>query len=108
MKKFTVVQTENEIYKIRFGINQLILVEELLGRPINELGEGVGFKDLRTIVYCGLSSTMQDLTQEKAGDCFDDMVQAIGMEDLMTKVFEAINNAMGKQTQKANLESVTK
>lgn len=108
MKKFVTVQTENDIYKLRFGLNQLILVEELLGRSITELQDKIDFKDLRVILYCGLSSSMKDLTLEQSGECFDDMVQSIGMEELMTKLFEAINSAMGKQTDKAELQKVTK
>ena len=80
---------------LRYGMNALIKIEELIGKSLAKLDfEEMAIKDLRTIVYAGLFHEDKELTPEKCADLIDDY------SDIATaaeKVGEAITLAFGGQ-----------
>ena len=56
-------------YKLKFTINSMVLLEETLGKSVNQIGVDVGIKELRALIWAGLqhhhpNSTNLSDTQE--------------------------------------------
>jgi hypothetical protein len=83
--------------RLRFDANALVAVEEVLGRPLQEIippDEGrasrqVGFREMRALLWAGLLHEDPQLTLQQAGELLD-LKQ---MNDIMAKVNEAITAA---------------
>ena len=83
---------------IRYGINALSKVEDLIGKPITSLDLGnVGIKDLLAIIYAGLYHEDKTLTVEKVGDIIDEYSDINTMAE---KIGEAFTLAFGKPADK--------
>ncbi|MFI3167137.1 MAG: hypothetical protein R3Y32_03365 [Bacillota bacterium] len=93
MKKGVSIQLD-KIRMLRYGINALVIVEELTGRAITKLDlKNISIKDLRTIVYAGLSHEDKDLTPESVGEIIDTYSDITYVAE---KVGEAFSLAFGK------------
>ncbi|MEG1520203.1 MAG: hypothetical protein RR458_04370, partial [Clostridia bacterium] len=78
---------------LRFGVNALVVVEELTGKAITKLDlNNISMKDLRTIIYAGLVHDDKELTPEKAGELIDEYSE-LGI--VAEKLGEALNLAYG-------------
>jgi hypothetical protein len=93
--KIVAVEADRQRY-LKFGVNQLIEIEELLGRGLTDLGESTSMKDLRTILFVGLKWEDKTLKQEDAGDIMDTMIEKHGMEYVSKKLGEAMKKASSK------------
>lgn len=79
---------------LRYGINALAKVEDLIGKPITSLDlNNVGIKDLLVIIYAGLYHEDKTLTVEKVGDLIDEYSDITTMAE---KIGEAFTLAFGK------------
>ena len=67
-----------------FNLNSLELIEDLTGKTIDKIGEGMSMKMLKAIVFAGLVHEDKALTLEAVGDM-------IGFEDI-----EQVSEAIGK------------
>ncbi|MCA1025787.1 hypothetical protein LCM23_06755 [Cytobacillus kochii] len=81
---------------LKYGVNQLIEIEEMLGRSVTELGTSTGIKDLRTIMYVGLRWEDKELNEEKTGDIMDSMIEKHGMDYVSEKLAKAMEKASSK------------
>lgn len=82
---------------IRYGINALAKVEDLIGKPITALDlNKVGIKDLLVIIFAGLYQDDKTLTIEKVGDLVDEFSD---INEIAEKVGEAFTLAFGKSTE---------
>lgn len=101
-KPFVVVELDRP-RKLRFGMNQLALLEEALGIPVSELGNiKMGVKELRLFLWAGLSWEDPELTPEKVGELADEadfayLAEKVG--EALTAAFGQPKNSMGPVTQ---------
>lgn len=80
--------------RLRYGMNALVTIEELTGKPITKLDlNAVSIKDLRAIIYAGLVHEDKELTPEKVGELIDEHGD---MENVAKKLGEAMTAAFGK------------
>lgn len=78
--------------QLRFTTNALILLEELMQKPITKLDfNNVGLKDIRMIIYCGLKHEDKNLTLEKTGELLD----YSDLESISKVLGEALSNSFG-------------
>ncbi|SCY25107.1 hypothetical protein [Alkaliphilus peptidifermentans] len=78
---------------LRYGMNALVKIEELTGKPISKLDlENISMKDLRTIVYGGLFHEDKSLTPEVVGNLIDEYSS---METVAEKLGKAMELAFG-------------
>jgi len=85
---------------LRFGTNAMVEAQDLLGRPINQLGADLGLKELRVLVYTGLKWDFKAITLAKAGDIIDEVMDAHGIGYLGEKITEAIDLAFPSDDEK--------
>jgi hypothetical protein len=91
-KPFVTVETPDKIRRLRFGMNQLALLEDLIKRPVSQISaQNMGMKELRAAFFAGLSWDEPGLTLEQAGDLIDDL----GLNIASVKVGEALELAFG-------------
>ena len=84
--------------RLRYGMNQLIQLEEALGVPVSELTQvRMGLKELRLFLWVGLSWEDPDLTLEKAGELAD---EAEDLTELAEKIGEALAASFGGEGKK--------
>lgn len=92
----TVMINADKARNLKFGMNTLVELEEMLGTPITELDtSSFSMKDLRTIYYVGLKWEDKELTQELAGDVIDAVIENEGMEYLSNSLAKALESAFG-------------
>ena len=91
-KPFVVVNLDKP-RKIKYTINALATLEDVLERPVTELGNNVGVKELRALLWAGLLHEDANLTLEQAGNLMD----GIDIITLAEKIGEALNAALGGQ-----------
>ena len=97
MKKSVTIELD-KARNLRYGINALVRIEELLGKPITSLDlNRLSVADLRNIVYAGLSHEDKELTSEKVGDLIDEYSDISVIAD---KVGEAFTLAFGEKKEK--------
>lgn len=68
-----------------FTLNSLEIVEDLTGKTIDKISEGMNIKMLKVLVYAGLIHEDKELTVDAVGEM-------IGIED-MERVSKAIGEA---------------
>ncbi len=76
---------------IRLTTNALVKVEEVLSKPLSEIGVAIGLKEIRALLWAGLLHEDKTLTLETVGDLIDEA----DFEYVSTKVGEAINLSLG-------------
>lgn len=92
--KIIVLDADKERH-LRLGINGLIELESVLGRPIAELSEGIGLTEIRTILYIALKWEDKKLTEDKTGEVMDAYIEKHGFEGLGQMVGDLVSSAMG-------------
>lgn len=93
MGKFGVTIELDRPRTLRYGMNALVKIEELTGKPIGKLDlQNISMKDLRTIVYGGLFHEDKSLTPEVVGNLIDEYST---MEEVAKKLGEAMELAFG-------------
>lgn len=98
MKKSITIELE-KARNLRYGINALVKIEELTGRPITKLDlDNISMKDLRTILYAGLCHEDNSLTPEKVGELIDEYST---VDEMANKLGEAFTIAFGNPEKNA-------
>ena len=83
---------------LRYGINALARIEDLIGKPLTNLDlQNVGIKDLLAIIYAGLYHEDESLTVEKVGDLIDEYSS---LDEISEKLGEALSLAFGNKNKK--------
>lgn len=84
---------------LRINTNAMVKLEEMMGKPLSEIGTRFGVKDIRMIMFCGLLHEDKDLTLDSVGDLID----LVGLEYAGNKVKEVLELAVyGKQNKGEN------
>lgn len=97
MKKSVVIELD-KARNLRYGINALVTIEELTGRPITLLDlNALSMKDLRNILFAGLVYEDTTLTPEKVGTLIDEYSN---ITEIATKLGEAFTLAFGDTNSK--------
>ena len=79
---------------LRYGLNALAKVEDIMGKNIMGLDlNNVSIKDLLAIIYAGLYHEDKELTVEKVGDLIDEYSN---ITEVAEKLGEAFTEAFGK------------
>ena len=92
MKKTVTIELD-KARNLRYGMNALVKVEELIGKPITKLDlENISMKDLRSILYAGLYHEDKELTSESVGNLIDEYSDITAIAE---KLGEAFNIAFG-------------
>lgn len=104
-KPFVLIELDKP-RRLRYGMNALVLIEEVTGKTLSEMlknknnlegdeqGVEFSFKDVRTIIYAGLSHEDKDLTPEIVGELIDEYGD---LEEITTKMGEAFEISFGKK-----------
>lgn len=95
MANKTVALKMDKVRNLRYGINAIIQLEELMGRSVSEMTDDVSMKDLRTMLYVGLKWEDKELTEELTGDLMDLAIENEGMEEVSNKIGKAFQLAFG-------------
>jgi hypothetical protein len=95
----TVLIDADKARNLKFSSNQMIELEDQLGRSVMALDEGLRFADLRTMIHVGLRWEDKDLTLEQTGEIMDAVIEKHGFEELSKKVGEAVRSAFGGKAQ---------
>lgn len=85
-KKMVKVELDKE-RNLYFNLNSLEIIEELTGKTLDKLAEGMTISMLKAVVYAGLIHEDKSLTLEAVGDM-------IGFDDIAI-LSEAIGQAFG-------------
>lgn len=98
-KKDVIINVDGKPKMLKLGFNGLIELEEVMGKPMTEMGDGsVSFKDFRAIFYVALKhGGMKNITIEKTGELLDTVIEEEGMEYLANKVGELFEKITGGQ-----------
>jgi len=79
----------DRIYTLKFTTNSIVLLEEALGKSVNKIGDDVGVKELRAMIWAGLQHNHPEITLDKVGEIIDE----IGTEYGFDRINEAISFA---------------
>lgn len=97
MKKGIIIKLDRP-RTLRYGINALCVVEDLIDKQITKLNmEEVSLKDLRSIIYAGLFHEDNSLTVEGVGELVDEYSN---ITEVAEKVGEALELAFGDGAEK--------
>lgn len=81
---------------VKYPFNELITLEELLGKPIAEIEKSISFKDIRILAFCGLKWEDKELTLEQTGELITEFTDNGGeMKALMDACGKALKQGMG-------------
>ena len=98
MAKQSVTLELDKPRSLRFGLNALVRVEEMIGKPISKLDlDNISVKDMRTIIYAGLFHEDKNLTPERVGELIDDYSD---INTVAEKLGEAMTEAFGRKNGK--------
>ncbi len=98
MKKTVTIELD-KARNLRYGINALVKVEELIGKPLTQLDlEHISIKDLRAILFAGLYHEDKALTPELTGELIDEYSS---INDVAVKLGEAFTLAFGGNAKNA-------
>ena len=104
--KFKTVQTESNIYKLRFTYNSYCFIESVLGISMSELGNDFNpsFTDLRVFFQAALmGGEKRKFSIEEVGEILDEIIDEIGIEGmagLLTDVISLSQSGKAYQTGK--------
>lgn len=98
MKNAVILLLDGKEFQIRFTMNDIIRLEEILGKGVAEFNPK-SFKELRAMVYVAVKPRFKSL--DETGDFMDYCSSEIGLEELIKKVVEALTLSMGKLTKQA-------
>jgi len=94
MKPYVIVELDRP-RTLRYGFNELCKLEDVLGRKITELNSVQwGAKEIRALLWIGLSREDSSLTPERVGELID---MAGDITKLVEKIAEALQLSLGGQ-----------
>lgn len=97
MKKFVTFKVGNDEYKLKYGIKELVELEEKLGVSLTQLGENaLSIKNIKDMMIVGLQNNQ--LSEDEAMDIIDE----VGLKKMAELVNQAINLSLGTDTKKNN------
>jgi hypothetical protein len=107
MKPFVTLEFPDKPRRLRFGINALCEIEDVLGKPLTELSDmSLGVKEVRMFLYAAFCEEEPDITPKDVGNLMDEYEG--GWAALAGKIGEAVALAFGGQEEKNDLKPVAK
>lgn len=94
MKKYETIMVNDKEYKIRFSMNNIIQLEEMLGKGIADVTGG-SLSEVRAMIYCTITPKFENV--EEAGEWMDDILAENSMDYLIEHLTKAMELGMGKQ-----------
>ena len=95
MKPFVTLEFSDKPRRLKFGINALCEIEDVLEKPITELNEmGLGVKEVRLFLYAAFREDEPEITLQDVGNIMDDYDG--GWVALAAKIGEAVSLAFGE------------
>lgn len=105
MKKSVAIELD-KARNLRYGMNALCTIEEIIGKPISALNlNSLSMKELRAILYAGLVYEDKTLTEESVGALIDDYSN---IKDISIKLGEAFTLAFGERKNEKSPQKTTK
>lgn len=100
MKKGVTIELD-KVRTLRYGINALVKVEELTGKPLTSIDlNHVSITDLRTILFAGLYHEDKDLTPEIVGEIIDEYSNITSIAEKLGEAFNLAFGERGEEPQK--------
>ena len=96
MKKSVLIELD-KARNLRFGINALCQLEDMIGKPVTDLQDGAGITEIRAMLYCGLAWEDPDLTVDEVGEIMDDAMSDKGIDYISKKLTESITLSIGNK-----------
>lgn len=84
--------------RLRYDFNALASLEDAIGRPVSSIGENMGVREMRAMLWAGLIHEMPKLTLTQVGD----MLSFDRMEYITEKIQEAFALAIGQDVPEKN------
>lgn len=91
MKPSVLIELD-KLRNIRLNTNALVKLEDIIGKPLSEIGSNFGIKEIRSILFVGLLHEDKSLTLDAVGDLID----LVGVEAVAEAVGKAMELAIGK------------
>lgn len=102
MKPFVTVEFPDKPRRLRFGINTLCEIEDVLGKSILDLDEiGMGIKEVRLFLLAAFREDEPELTLKDVGNLMDEYEG--GWVALAAKIGEAVSQAMSSNDSSKNV-----
>lgn len=99
MPKASITIQLDKIRNLRYGMKALETIEDLTGRPVSQLDlTNLRMKDLKSIVYAGLSHEDPELTPDSVVTLIDEYSD---IQTVAEAVGKAMTAAFGKNGQRA-------
>jgi len=99
-KPWEMIQADKQ-RRLRFDTNAFCLMEEITGKPMTELNQRAGIRDIRAMLFCGLYWDDDQLTLEGAGEILDVIMQKKGgLDEVTKKIGKALEAATGSMSKK--------
>ncbi|WP_404354630.1 hypothetical protein [Exiguobacterium aurantiacum] len=90
MKKIKTFETAENKYSLKFGINQLVAIEQELG-SLAALEQEMKFGNIVTIFHQGLRGFDRKVTADQAGEIMDEILEEMTFEQFIEELMEAFN-----------------
>lgn len=84
--------------ELRFDVNAFCLMEDLMGKTVNQMDDNPGMKDLRIIFYCGLRWMNKTMKLDEVGEIMDAALAKNTLEELGETLTKAMSQALGQDT----------
>lgn len=94
-KKIITINIDGKDRHLKMGINALAELEQIINKPITDMGEDVSLSDLRALFYVAMKWEDKSLTLDETGDLMDSVIDEHGFEFLSQKLGELMTGAMG-------------
>lgn len=99
-----VIKINDKDYVIRYTVNNLIVMEKIVGKPFSEMfgNTGIELTTLRALIYCGLKDHKHDLTEEGAGEFITEALEnGFDLGQLSQEFVDELTKSLGfKETPK--------
>ena len=102
------IRTKNKIYRLKYGLNSLIEIEQIsksLDEVLDKLDKGFDLETIRLLFYFGNRFENNTLTFKEAGDIIDEILEEIAIDELCGRIQEAIFLSLGIREQEEVVDS---
>ena len=107
MKPFVTLEFNDKPRRLKFGINALCEIEDVLGKPITELADmSLGVREVRMFLWAAFKEDEPEITLQDVGNLMDQYKD--GWVALAAKIGEAVSLAFGGEEEKNAQEPVAK
>lgn len=92
MKKVKSFDTAEGAFTVKFGINQLVAIEQEIG-GFDKLDGDVKFENILIIFYHGMKALKHDLTKYEAGEAIDAILEEMEFREFVDALIETLTSS---------------